>query len=78
MNEFFVQGYVRSFADLRDRKLVVDDAEHGVRDPGEENPSQARLKDGADYTVVPVGRGELRLKPWPRTATTPPRLLNLR
>ena len=62
MNEFFVQGYVRSFADLRGRKLVVDAPNTAYAIQAKKILLKHGLKDGADYTVVPVGRGELRLK----------------
>jgi ABC-type nitrate/sulfonate/bicarbonate transport system substrate-binding protein len=62
MNEFFVQAYVRSFADLRGRKLVVDAPNTAYAIQAKKILLKHGLKDGADYTVVPVGRGELRLK----------------
>ena len=62
MNEFFVQGYVRSFADLRGHKLVVDAPNTAYAIQAKKILLKHGLKDGADYTVVPVGRGELRLK----------------
>jgi ABC-type nitrate/sulfonate/bicarbonate transport system substrate-binding protein len=62
MNEFFVQAYVRSFADLRGRKLVVDAPNTAYAIQAKKILLRHGLKDGTDYTVVPVGRGELRLK----------------
>ena len=62
MNEFFVQAYVRSFADLRGRKLVVDAPNTAYAIQAKKILLKHGLKDGTDYTVVPVGRGELRLK----------------
>jgi len=62
MNEFFVQADVRSFADLRGRKLVVDAPNTAYAIQAKKILLKHGLKDGADYTVVPVGRGELRLK----------------
>jgi len=62
MNEFFVQAYVRSFADLRGRKLVVDAPNTAYAIQAKKILQKHGLKDGTDYTVVPVGRGELRLK----------------
>jgi len=67
MNEFFVQADVRSFADLRGRKLVVDAPNTAYAIQAKKILQKHGLKDGTDYTVVPVGRGELR----PRTGTTP-------
>jgi ABC-type nitrate/sulfonate/bicarbonate transport system substrate-binding protein len=62
MNEFFVQAYVGSFADLRGRKLVVDAPNTAYAIQAKKILLKHGLKDGTDYTVVPVGRGELRLK----------------
>ncbi len=62
MNEFFVQPYIRSFADLRGRKLVVDAPDTAYAILAKKILLKHGLKDGADYAVVPVGRGELRLK----------------
>src|SRR2546426_2068499 len=62
MNEFFVQAYVRSFADLRGRKLAVDAPNTAYAIQAKKILQKHGLKDGTDYTVVPVGRGELRLK----------------
>src|SRR6266852_8464794 len=62
MNEFFVQAYVRSFTDLRGRKLVVDAPNTAYAIQAKKILLKHGLKDGTDYTVVPVGRGELRLK----------------
>src|SRR5882724_1159402 len=62
MNEFFVQADVRSFADLRGRKLVVDAPNTAYAIQAKEILLKHGLKEGTDYTVMPVGRGELRLK----------------
>src|SRR6266478_5713470 len=62
MNEFFVQADVRSFADLRGRKLVVDAPNTAYAIQAKKILQRHGLRDGADYAVVPVGRGELRLK----------------
>jgi ABC-type nitrate/sulfonate/bicarbonate transport system substrate-binding protein len=62
MNEFFVQAHVRSFADLRGRALVVDAPNTAYALLAKKILLKHGLKDGTDYKVVPVGRGELRLK----------------
>ena len=62
MNEFFVQADVRSFADLRGRKLVVDAPNTAYAIQAKKILLKHGLKEGTDYTVMPVGRGELRLK----------------
>src|SRR5213083_3521271 len=62
MNEFFVQPYIRSFADLRGRRLVVDAPNTAYAILAKKILLKHGLKDGMDYEVVPVGRGELRLR----------------
>jgi ABC-type nitrate/sulfonate/bicarbonate transport system substrate-binding protein len=77
MNEFFVQAYVRSFADLRGRKLVVDAPNTAYAIQAKKILLKHGLKDGADYTVVPVGRGELRLKAMAENKDYAAAILNL-
>src|SRR6266705_792978 len=77
MNEFFVQAYVRSFADLRGRKLVVDAPNTAYAIQAKKILLRHGLKDGADYTVVPVGRGELRLKAMAENRDYAAAILNL-
>src|SRR5256886_6946731 len=62
MKEFFVEADVGSFADLRGRKLVVDAPNTAYAIQAKKILQKHGLRDGTDYTVVPVGRGELRLK----------------
>ena len=62
MNEFFVQAYIGSLADLRGRTLVVDAPNTAYAIQAKKILLNQGLKEGADYKVVPVGRGELRLK----------------
>jgi tripartite-type tricarboxylate transporter receptor subunit TctC len=62
MNEFFVQPYVRSFADLRGRIVVVDAPNTAYALQAKKILLKHGLQDGKDYVVKPVGRGELRLK----------------
>jgi ABC-type nitrate/sulfonate/bicarbonate transport system substrate-binding protein len=62
MNEFFVQPYVRSFADLRGRILVVDAPDTAYALLAKKILLKHGLAAGRDYVVKPVGRGELRLK----------------
>jgi ABC-type nitrate/sulfonate/bicarbonate transport system substrate-binding protein len=61
MNEFYVQPYVASFADLRGRALVVDAPNTAYAIQAKKILLKHGLKEG-DYRVVPVGRGELRLR----------------
>jgi len=77
MNEFFVQADVRSFADLRGRKLVVDAPNTAYAIQAKKILLKHGLKDGRDYTVVPVGRGELRLKAMAENSDYAAAILNL-
>ena len=77
MNEFFVQAHVRSFADLRGRKLVVDAPNTAYAIQAKKILLKHGLKDGTDYTVVPVGRGELRLKAMAENRDYAAAILNL-
>src|SRR5258708_23492451 len=77
MNEFFVQDYVRSFPDLRGPSLVVDAPHPAYAIQAKKILQKHGLKDGADYTVVPVGRGELRLKAMADNSDYAAAILNL-
>jgi ABC-type nitrate/sulfonate/bicarbonate transport system substrate-binding protein len=77
MNEFFVQPYVRSFADLRGRILVVDAPNTAYALQAKKILLKHGLQDGKDYVVKPVGRGELRLKAMQEDKTNAAAILNL-
>src|SRR5438309_9428718 len=77
MNEFFVQADVRSFSDLRGRKLVVDAPNTAYAIQAKKILQKHGLREGADYTVVPVGRGELRLKAMAENGDYAAAILNL-
>src|SRR2546427_559158 len=62
MNEFFVQGEITSFADLRGRILVVDAPDTAYALQAKKILLQHGLKEGTDYTVKPVGAGAFRFK----------------
>ncbi len=62
MNEFFVQPEIKSFADLRGRTLVVDAPDTAYALQAKKILLQHGLKEGADYTVKPVGAGVYRFK----------------
>ena len=62
MNEFCVQADIRSFGDLRGRALVVDAPNTAYAIQAKKILLKNGLREGSDYRVVPVGRGELRLK----------------
>jgi ABC-type nitrate/sulfonate/bicarbonate transport system substrate-binding protein len=61
-NEFYVQPEVKSFADMRGRTLVVDAPDTAYALVAKKILLQHGLKEGADYTVKPIGRGSMRLQ----------------
>jgi ABC-type nitrate/sulfonate/bicarbonate transport system substrate-binding protein len=77
MNEFFVQPFVRSFADLRGRVLVVDAPDTAYALLAKKILLKHGLESGRDYVVKPVGRGELRLKAMAQDKDNAAAILNL-
>ena len=77
MNEFFVQPYVRSFADLRRRVVVVDAPDTAYALLAKKILLKHGLEAGKDYVVKPVGRGELRLKAMAQDKENAAAILNL-
>jgi ABC-type nitrate/sulfonate/bicarbonate transport system substrate-binding protein len=77
MNEFFVQPYVRSFADLRGRVVVVDAPDTAYALLAKKILLKHGLAEGKDYVVKPVGRGELRLKAMASDKENAAAILNL-
>jgi len=61
MNEFFVQGNIGGFADLRGRALVVDAPDTAYALQLKKILAQHGLKEG-DYKINPVGAGPFRFK----------------
>lgn len=61
MNQFFVQSYVASFADLRGRIVIVDAPNTAYALLAKKILAKHGLKEG-DYAVKPVGAGPFRLK----------------
>ncbi len=61
MNEFFVQGYINGFADLRGRILVVDAPDTAYALQLKKILARHGLKEG-DYEINPVGAGPFRFK----------------
>jgi ABC-type nitrate/sulfonate/bicarbonate transport system substrate-binding protein len=76
MNEFFVQGAIGSFGDLRGRILVVDATNTAYALQLKKILAQHGLKDG-DYTIKPVGAGVFRLKAMMEDKTNAGGILNL-
>jgi ABC-type nitrate/sulfonate/bicarbonate transport system substrate-binding protein len=77
MNEFFVQPYVRSFADLRGRIVVVDAPDTAYALLAKKILLKHGLSEKKDYVVKPVGRGELRLKAMAQDKENAAAILNL-
>ncbi len=62
MNEFFVQPEIASFADLKGRTIIVDAPDTAYALQAKKILLKYGLKEGADYTVKPVGAGVFRFK----------------
>ena len=62
MNEFFVQPEIRSIADLRGKVIAVDAPNTAYALLAKKILLNNGLKEGADYTVKPVGGSAARLK----------------
>lgn len=77
MNEFFVQPEIKSFADLRGRTLVVDAPDTAYALLAKKILLQHGLKEGADYTVKPVGAGVYRFKAMAESKDNAAAILNL-
>ena len=61
-NEFYVQAYVRDFADIRGKTIVVDATNTAYALQAKKILGQHGLRAGADYTLDPAGNGQRRLK----------------
>ena len=77
MNEFFVQGDIASFADLRGRILVVDAPDTAYALQAKKILLEHGLKEGMDYTVKPVGAGAFRFKAMQESRDNAAAILNL-
>jgi ABC-type nitrate/sulfonate/bicarbonate transport system substrate-binding protein len=77
MNEFYAQPHVKSLADMRGRALVVDAPNTAYALLAKKMLQKEGLQEGRDYTVKPVGRGELRLKAMAQDKENAAAILNL-
>src|ERR1700687_3826585 len=77
LNEFFVQGEVKSFADMRGRILVVDAPDTAYALQAKKILAMHGLKAGTDYTVKPVGAGVFRFKAMADSKDNAAAILNL-
>ena len=61
-NEFYVQAYVKDFADIRGKTIVVDATNTAYALQAKKILGQHGLRAGADYTLDPADNGQRRLK----------------
>jgi ABC-type nitrate/sulfonate/bicarbonate transport system substrate-binding protein len=61
-NEFYVQAYVKDFADIRGKAIVVDATNTAYALQAKKILGQHGLRAGADYSLNPAGNGPHRLK----------------
>ena len=61
-NEFYVQAYVKDFADIRGKTIVVDATNTAYALQAKKILGQHGLRAGADYTLDPADIGQRRLK----------------
>lgn len=61
-NEFIVQSNIKSFADIRDKSIVVDATNTAYALQAKKILLKNGLKDGVDYKLNPVGNGTFRFK----------------
>jgi ABC-type nitrate/sulfonate/bicarbonate transport system substrate-binding protein len=77
MNEFFVQPEIKRFAELRGRTVVVDAPDTAYALQAKKILAAHGLKDGADYTIKPVGAGVFRFKAMAESKDNAAAILNL-
>jgi ABC-type nitrate/sulfonate/bicarbonate transport system substrate-binding protein len=61
-NEFMVQPYIKSIADVRGKSLVVDAPDTAYALQAKKILRNNGLEEGRDYTVKAIGRGSMRLQ----------------
>ena len=61
-NEFYVQAYVKDFADIHGKAFVVDATNTAYALQAKKILAMHGLRAGADYTLDPAGNGQRRLK----------------
>jgi ABC-type nitrate/sulfonate/bicarbonate transport system substrate-binding protein len=59
-NEFYVQDSIKDYRDIRGHRIVVDATNTAYALQAKKILAQHGLKDGADYTLNPVGNGPHR------------------
>ena len=76
-NEFYVQGYVKDFSDIRGHAVVVDATNTAYALQAKKILLKHGLKDGADYTLNPVGNGSFRFKAMKEDKNNAAAIMNL-
>jgi ABC-type nitrate/sulfonate/bicarbonate transport system substrate-binding protein len=61
-NEFYVQDTIKDFSGIRGKAIVVDATNTAYALQARKILAQHGLRDGADYSLNPVGNGQRRLK----------------
>src|SRR3954465_7770146 len=77
MNEFYAQPLIKSLADLGGRTVIVDAPNTAYALLAKKILQKEGLLEGRDYSVKPVGRGELRLKARAQDRENAAAILNL-
>lgn len=77
MNEFIVQPWVRTYADIRGKTLLVDAPDTAYALLAKKLLTRHGLASGADYAVKPVGRGGLRYEAMLKDPDNAAAVLNL-
>ena len=77
MNEFIVQPWVRTYADIRGKTLLVDAPDTAYALLARKLLARHGLASGVDYTVKPVGRGGLRYEAMLKDPDNAAAVLNL-
>jgi ABC-type nitrate/sulfonate/bicarbonate transport system substrate-binding protein len=77
MNEFFVQPEISSFADLRGKTVVVDAPDTAYALQAKKLMLQHGLREGADYSIKPVGAVAFRYKAMIADSSNAAGILNL-
>ena len=76
-NEFYVQGDIGDFADIRGKAIVVDATNTAYALQAKKILARHGLRDGADYSLNPAGNGPRRLAALFADKTNAGAILNL-
>jgi ABC-type nitrate/sulfonate/bicarbonate transport system substrate-binding protein len=76
-NEFYVQGDIKDFADIRGHAIAVDATNTAYALQAKKILLQHGLRAGSDYTLNPVGNGTFRLRAMVEDKNNAGAILNL-